>query len=98
MVRRSDTILQGMGEIRAYVNRSEATVVRWIKELGFPARRITGGTYESDKALVDEWRRKQIDGEKTGPSDAAVQTVAAPSPAAPAAAGRSRGRKGRQHA
>jgi len=63
MVKRADNALQGMAEICAYVNRSQATVLRWIRELGFPAVKIAGGTWESDKDLVDAWRRKQIEGE-----------------------------------
>lgn len=60
MVTRAAGVLQGMKEICLYVNRSEATVVRWIKEFAFPASKIAGGTWESDKALVDDWRRKSI--------------------------------------
>ena len=61
MVKRSENILQGMAEIRAYVNRSEATVLRWIREYGFPAQKIAGGTWESDKGLIDKWRVKIIE-------------------------------------
>jgi hypothetical protein len=49
-----------MKEICLYVNRSEATVVRWIKELAFPASKINGGTWESDRGLIDGWRKKAI--------------------------------------
>jgi len=60
MVKRPDSVLQGMAEIRAYVNRAEATVLRWIRELGLPARKLAGGTWESDKALIDESRKEQL--------------------------------------
>lgn len=52
--------LTGMKAIRAYVGRSEATVLDWIRSLDFPARKISG-VWESDTALVDVWRRKQIE-------------------------------------
>lgn len=48
-----------MKEIASYVKRSEATVLNWIRNLGFPATKI-GGSWESDTEFIDEWRRGQI--------------------------------------
>jgi len=64
MVKRSSTALQGMKEIGAYVNRSEATVLDWIRNLDFPANKMDGGIWESDKTAIDDWRRKMITGPK----------------------------------
>ena len=55
----SKTILSGLGEISRYVGRDKRTVLRWIQELSFPAK-LMAGRWESDKLLVDEWRRKTI--------------------------------------
>lgn len=49
-----------MKAIRAYVGRSEATVLDWSRSQDFPARKISG-VWERDTALVDVWRRKQIE-------------------------------------
>ena len=51
--------LTGMAEIAAYMRRSEATVLTWIRTLDFPARKI-GGMWESDTELADQWRIKQV--------------------------------------
>ena len=53
--------LTGMAEIAAYMRRSEATVLTWIRTLDFPARKI-GGMWESDTELADQWRIKQVMG------------------------------------
>jgi hypothetical protein len=57
----SATALSGMKEICYYVRRSESTVLQWIRELDFPAKKI-GGVWESDRTLVDQWRKEQING------------------------------------
>ena len=49
-----------MKEICAYVRRSEATVLEWIRQLDFPATKINGGIWESDTKLVNRWRENQI--------------------------------------
>ena len=51
--------LPGMKRIAAYCDRSEATVLQWIRTLEFPAAKLTG-SWESDTELVDEWRKCQI--------------------------------------
>lgn len=57
--------LSGMKEICNYVRRSEATVLDWIKNMDFPAKKLSG-IWESDRELIDDWRRNQINGgEKT---------------------------------
>lgn len=53
------TGLSGMKAIAAYWGRSQATVLKLIQEEGFPARKIAGN-WESDTALIDEWRRLKI--------------------------------------
>jgi hypothetical protein len=51
----SETALVGMAEICEYVRRSDATVLKLIRDEGSPAKKI-GGIWESDKLLIDEWR------------------------------------------
>ena len=53
-------VLSGMKAICDYVNRSEATVLKWIRELRFPSSKIGGGIWESDTELIDRWRRQRI--------------------------------------
>jgi len=48
-----------MKRISQYCNRSESTILMWIRTLRFPAAKISG-SWESDTDLVDEWRKKQI--------------------------------------
>ena len=59
MTEESTTGLSGMKEICSHMNRSEATVLKMIRESDFPAIKI-GGVWESDKALVEKWRKEQI--------------------------------------
>ena len=51
--------LVGKQEIKAYTRRSWQTIQAWIDTENFPARKI-GGVWESNKDLVDEWRRNNI--------------------------------------
>lgn len=61
--------LQGIGNknkpgtICHYCNRSESTILIWIRTLDFPAVKITG-SWESDTDLIDEWRKNLINGKK----------------------------------
>ncbi|MHC1701504.1 MAG: hypothetical protein AB9900_11055 [Humidesulfovibrio sp.] len=55
----SSTALSGMTAICTYVGRSEKTVLDWIRFEAMPASKI-GGVWESDKELIDDWRRKRI--------------------------------------
>ena len=63
MVKTKTTILVGMKAIRQYVGRSEATVLKWIKNDGFPAKKVDG-VWESDTVLIEKWRRKMIEQRK----------------------------------
>jgi len=51
----------GMGFISDYVKRSDATVLKWIRELEFPAVKI-GGIWESTTEAIDEWKTKLVNG------------------------------------
>ena len=51
--------LHGMKEICGYSNRSEPTILEWIKTKGFPAVKVRG-CWESDTDLIDGWRKEQI--------------------------------------
>ena len=52
--------LTGMKQITGYYQYSEATILKMIQERSFPARKISGGIWESDTDLIDNWRRDQI--------------------------------------
>lgn len=54
--------LSGMKEICAYARRSESTVLDWIRNLDFPAKKL-GGQWESNAALIDAWKVRQIQGD-----------------------------------
>ena len=53
--------LSGMKAICTYINRSEATVLGWIRDLGFPAKKL-GGIWESTTDLADKWHLEQLEG------------------------------------
>lgn len=59
MQKRAQTILTGKKMIMTFVGRSWATVLTWIRERNFPARKIDG-IWESDTDLIIEWRKKEI--------------------------------------
>lgn len=50
--------LTGMKEICGYVSRSEATVLAWIRDEDFPAKKIDG-IWESHTKMIDDWRMKR---------------------------------------
>ena len=50
--------LTGMKEICKYVSRSEATVLNWIRDEEFPAKKLDG-IWESHTAKIDDWRMKR---------------------------------------
>ncbi len=56
---RPKEILAGKKEISGFVGRGWRVVSRWIKERGFPATKIDG-RWESDTALIRQWRKAQI--------------------------------------
>lgn len=47
--------MSGMKAIAAYMQRSEDSVLRLIREYGFPARKILG-IWESDTEMIEQWR------------------------------------------
>ena len=51
--------LQGMEQICDYFGRGEASVLKLIREEGFPAVKIAG-TWESKKDIIDDWRDSKI--------------------------------------
>lgn len=51
--------LLGMKEICDYIRRSEATVLKMIRDYGFPARKIEE-RWVSDRRLIDRWLRGEI--------------------------------------
>ena len=53
------TILVGTKEISNYTGRSWNTILDWIENRGFPARMIDS-RWESDKQLIDNWRRIRL--------------------------------------
>lgn len=56
--------LSGRKEITQYARRSWETVMDWVKKDNFPVVKIDG-VWESDTALIDEWKRKKIIGQYT---------------------------------
>lgn len=55
-----DGALQGMKEICRYMGRSEPTIIRYIRVMGFPAKKVNG-VWISDVELIKEWRRGLIE-------------------------------------
>ena len=68
------TALTGMKTICDYVNRSEVTVLKWIRELRFPSSKIGGGIWESDTELIDRWRRQQIEADMRSTEEPRLST------------------------
>lgn len=52
--------LSGLEEIAQYARRSKATVLGWIRNEKFPAAKL-GHVWESDKGLIDQWKRDRIE-------------------------------------
>ena len=61
MTEHIDTALRTLKEITGYTGYCETKIRRLIKEENFPAVRIGNGRYESDKLLIDRWRRRKIE-------------------------------------
>ncbi len=51
--------LSGMQAIADYVNRSESTVLKLIRDADFPAKKI-GGVWEAKKTKVDVWYEEMV--------------------------------------
>ena len=47
--------LKGMKAICTHMNRSDATVLGWIRDLGFPAVKV-GLIYEADTEAIRKWK------------------------------------------
>jgi hypothetical protein len=47
-------VLTGMKDIQKHVNFSEATVLAWIRNEGFPAKKL-GGVWISDTESISQW-------------------------------------------
>ena len=60
--RAADDLLSGMKAICDYVNRTEPTVLAYIKSQAFPAKKV-GGIWESRKGLIDAWREVYFNNE-----------------------------------
>jgi len=54
--------LQGMKAISGHVCRSDATVLAWIRDYDFPAKKI-GGIWESTTEAIAKWKEKIFNGE-----------------------------------
>ena len=54
-----ERFLLGINEIVDFVKRPWSIIKRWIKEKKFPAKKIDG-KWESNTALIWQWRREQI--------------------------------------
>jgi hypothetical protein len=52
-------ILMGMKDIQKQVNMSEATVLAWIRNEGFPARKV-GGVWVSETETINRWFAKIV--------------------------------------
>ena len=59
MQKKPQAMLTGKKVITAYVGRSWTTIMLWVRERSFPARKING-IWESDSDLIIEWRKKEI--------------------------------------
>ena len=55
-------LLVGRDAIEVYVGRSWKTIIKWIKEESFPAKKMNG-VWGSDRELIAEWHRRQIGSE-----------------------------------
>lgn len=53
--------LEGMAQIADYVGKSYPTVLKFIKNENFPAKKL-GGEWTSYTDLVDEWKRRRVEG------------------------------------
>lgn len=59
--------LIGINDIARHLNRSYATVMKYIQQLGLPARKV-GGIWECDRDALNEWRETcpELGGGRTG--------------------------------
>jgi predicted DNA-binding transcriptional regulator AlpA len=52
--------LDGMKEICEYVKRSESTVLKLIRQEGFPAKKVLG-EWMSSGAAIEKWRQELVE-------------------------------------
>lgn len=69
LLAKAQTALSGMKSISLFcrsinLSSSESSIINMIQACDFPARKI-GGIWESDKAMIIEWRLRFISGEVT---------------------------------
>lgn len=61
MIKKSESALVGMEEIASYSNVSNTTVLDWIRNEDFPAKKIgKSAIWISDKEEIDKWRRRKV--------------------------------------
>jgi len=69
------TALTGMKEICAHMQKAESTILAMIRDLGFPAIKMTGKIWESDTELITQWRRDTILNGKTPVKSIETETI-----------------------
>ena len=52
-------LLIGMDAIEDYTGRNKRTIRKWVEQNNFPAIKIDG-RWESNTALIDQWRLRRI--------------------------------------
>lgn len=57
-------VLTGMKDIQKQVNMSEASVLLWIRDANFPAKKI-GGIWVSETEAINRWCAKLIEDNKS---------------------------------
>ena len=61
MSKKSDDLLNGMKEIRGYLSRSEATILKWHREYDLPIKKIgVNGVWVASRKKLDTWAAKQV--------------------------------------
>ena len=56
---KSNEILSGRKSITNFVDRSWETISKWIKENGFPAKKLDG-VWEVDAEMIIDWWKHQL--------------------------------------
>lgn len=55
----NSNFLKDIGAICLYLNRSPATILKWIREYNLPAAKV-GGNWVSVKTEIDIWLVKKV--------------------------------------
>ena len=53
-------MLSGMDQIAKYCKQSRNTILSWIADKEFPAKRIGNGKWVSSEELINDWIKKYI--------------------------------------